>query len=109
MARVYSKEFKMIAIHMYYTEGKSAYAIAKELGLIDKSYVKGWLRTYQKYGEAGFDIKAPLQEQQSHSFTGQSPVANLEKENLLLKAENEYLKKLLQLEGWDVLKRPNSK
>jgi len=84
--KVYTKEFKESAMELYHSSGKSAKAVAEDLG-IEQTNLSRWLRE-RKEGEAK-NIKV---------FPGQGnprdeEVARLKKENAELREINEILKK----------------
>jgi len=93
--RSFSQEFKLKAVKMYHEEHKGVETIAKELGLPSHSYVRRWLKAYAEKGPEGLKDQRSLPAKEGKKRG----------ENLLLRAENEYLKKLLLQEGWDVPKR----
>jgi transposase len=101
----FSQEFKLKAVKMYHEEHKGVETIAKELGLPSHSYVRRWLKAYAEKGPEGLKDQRSMPAKEGKK-RGRPPKANsLEEENLRLRAENEYLKKLLLQEGWDVPKR----
>ncbi|SDW57511.1 Transposase and inactivated derivatives [Marininema mesophilum] len=100
--RSFSPEYKRRAVRMYLEEHRGLKSIAKELGLPSHTYVKRWVKAFQEKGEEGLKDHRG----KSSNKKRRSPQAkSMEEENLQLRAENEYLKKLLQQEGWDVPNR----
>lgn len=100
----YSKEFKLIAVKMRLEQHKSYRQIAKELGLINQSYVHKWVSKYQESGESGLEDKRGMNLNDINKTRAKTKKSNIEEENLLLKAENELLKKLLEKGKWGARK-----
>ena len=71
--------------------------IAKELGLTDGRRVMLWIKRYKEFGEAGLKERRGAAKGLSKGRK-RSKELTLEEENIRLKAEVEYLKKLLQVE-----------
>ena len=86
--REYTKEFKESTIELYYSSGRSAKAIAEELG-IDRSILSRWIRE-QENGEAKKHNVFP-----GHGNPRDEEVARLKKENADLRESNEILKKAM--------------
>ena len=61
----YSTSLKLKAIKTFLEEGKSASAIAKELGISCHKRIIHWVSLYEKYGKKGF-------EEQRGKLTGSS-------------------------------------
>lgn len=97
--RKFTPEYKMKAVKMYYEQHKGVYTIAKELGLCSTSYIRRWLKAYNELGEAGLQDRRGLGKG-VHTGRPTKPKGS-DEELIRLRAENEYLKKLLLLEGWD--------
>lgn len=100
----YSAEFKLKAVKMYLEENRGPKFIARALGIPNRKQVEKWVKVYKTRGPEG------LEEQRGKSCgpkKGRPKKLGVEDELLKLKAENEYLKKLLILEGWDLPKNPD--
>lgn len=92
-----SFEIKLKAVKLYLDKNIGSTTIAKELGLTDGRRVMLWVKRYKEFGEDG------LKERRGASkgvLKGRprNKELSLEEENLRLKAEIEYLKKLIQVE-----------
>ena len=79
---------------MYLEEGLSSSKIAKLLDLSSKNRVLLWAKRYEEFGMEGLkerhgSVKSPLRGRPKKNFNS---IEEMEK----LKAENEYLKKLLE-------------
>ncbi|MGU8478533.1 helix-turn-helix domain-containing protein [Clostridium perfringens] len=79
---------------MYLEEGLSSSKIAKLLDLSSKNRVLLWIKRYEEFGIEGLkerrgSVKSPLCGRANKNFNS---IEKMEK----LKAENEYLKKLLE-------------
>ncbi|GAA0067951.1 hypothetical protein UT300002_27340 [Clostridium perfringens] len=93
--RNYSIEIKLKAVKMYLEEGLSSSKIAKLLDLSSKNRVPLWSKRYEEFGIEGLkerrgSVKSPLHGRTKKNFN------SIEEEMEKLKAENEYLKKLLE-------------
>lgn len=96
--RTYSKELKMQAVQLY-LEGELSYqAVAKELGIADDRSVRRWIRHYENEGTKGLEEKRGKSTHPRKGRPRKHP-ASLEEEVRRLRAENEFLKKWLGLEG----------
>lgn len=95
--KTYSFEIKLKAVKMYLEDGIGSTTIARELELSSEKRVTLWVKRFKEFGDAG------LKEQRGR-FRGMNKgrprkqELTLEQENQKLKAEVEYLKKLLQIE-----------
>jgi transposase-like protein len=95
----YSFDFKLDVVRRVIDEGATADQLADEYELSSGNLVRSWVRAYRRHGEDGLRPKprgrpaqgdgAPLDEL--------SDLQRLEQENLRLRAENAYLKKLRAL------------
>ena len=94
--REYTREFKESAIELYHSSGRSAKAIAEELG-IDRSILSRWIREEQN-GET-----KKLKVFPGRGNPRDEELARLRKENLDLKETNEILKKAM---AYFVVKNP---
>lgn len=101
--KTYSKEIKLEAIKMRLDQGHSEKSVLKALNIPDRSMLRRWLKQFRSNGEAG------LEERRGKKSTGrprkhlstdeQEPAKRIRR----LEMENEVLKKLLELQGRDVL------
>ena len=105
--RSFSKEFKLNAVKLY-LEGQNGgcKVLSKSLGLNDHRMLMRWVEKYKVQGEAGLEdmrgkIKSPFR---GHPRTVS---VTLEDENLRLRAENEYLRRLLELNQDNIKKKHN--
>ena len=80
----YSREFKIEAVRLYKTSGKSASQIERELG-IGKGNLWRWARKYGTDNSAGTSEPART--------AAQERVRALERENEILRQERDILKK----------------
>ncbi|MDK0534959.1 transposase, partial [Clostridium perfringens] len=95
--RNYSIEIKLKAVKMYLEEGLSSLKIAKLLDLSSKNRVLLWSKCYEEFGMEGLkerrgSVKSPLRGRPKKNFN------SIEKEMEKLKAENEYLKKVVRIQ-----------
>jgi len=97
----YSFEFKLGVVHRVLKDGATADAAAREYGVSSGNLVRSWVRSYRRLGEDGLKPKPKAQRANDDGGTpaddGCSDLARLEQENLRLRAENAYLKKLRAL------------
>lgn len=100
----YSKEFKLLAVKMRIEDNKSYRSVAKELHLANQSYVYKWVKKYEKFGEAGLEDRRGYNTKVTRDKSKPKSLS-IEEENMRLKAENEYLKKLLLAGRRDAQKR----
>jgi transposase len=95
----YSLEFKLSVVRKVLDEGATAQQVAGEYGLSSDKLVQTWVRTYRRLGEDG--LKPKPQGRQPKAGVERSEeltdLQRLEQENLRLRAENAYLKKLRAL------------
>ena len=80
---------------MYLEEGLASSQIVKLLDLNSKNRVLLWSKRYKEFGMDGLkerhgSVKSPLRERPKKNFN------SIEEEMEKLRAENEYLKKLLE-------------
>ena len=94
----YSRKFKEIAIQRVLAYKESTNAIALDLGLSSKGMLLNWVK---KYKENGYNIverkrgRSPTMiKKPKKNETLEEKIKRLEEENLYLKAEIEYTKKL---------------
>ena len=79
----YTQEFKENAVKLVLSQDRSSASIARELG-IPEWKLRSWVSNYRK---------TQLKNKGNNSKTAVSKLTQLEKENKLLKLENEILKK----------------
>ena len=97
MAKKYTKDLKLKAVKMYLEDKIGSTTIAKELELSSERRVLLWVKRYKEFGETGLEERRGT----CRGLNKGRPRKNtmtLEEENLRLKAEIDYLKKLMQLE-----------
>jgi len=95
----YSFEFKLGVVRKVVDEGATAEQVAGEHGLSSDKLVQTWVRTYRRLGEDGLKPK-PKGRQPNDGDARPDELTDLqrlEQENLRLRAENAYLKKLRAL------------
>jgi transposase-like protein len=96
----YSFEFKLDLVRKVVDDGANADQLAHEYELSSSQLLRTWVRAYRRHGEDGLKPKP-----KGRPSTGASPptpgemsdLQRLEQENLRLRAENAYLKKLRAL------------
>ena len=107
--KTFSKEFKLDAIRMYLGGQFGGYTpVTKMLG-ISRTNLINWVSSYQKEGEAGLDDGRGQGE--TRLFVMPPPIGGLpiKDENLRLKAENAYLRALLELNIDNIKKKHTTK
>lgn len=85
--RVYEKAFKIEAVHLVQTSGKSISQIAKDLGISD-SNLSRWCREAEELGKQAFVGSGHQQPQEEE-------LRRLKRENAILREERDILKKLI--------------
>lgn len=83
----YTKEFKLEAVHLWQTSGKSQSQIARDLGIPD-STLSHWCLCFTEHGKEAFPGSGhlpPLEEENRR----------LQRENELLRQERDVLKKAI--------------
>jgi transposase len=95
----YSFEFKLDIVRKVLDEGATAEQLAHEYELSSGQLVQSWLQAYRRHGEEGLRPKPKGRPAQDPSPPTPTPgemtdLQRLEQENLRLRAENAYLKKL---------------
>jgi len=85
--RNYTREFKLEAVHLLETSGKSATQLERELG-IGGGCLYRWKREFAAEGENAFPGHGRLAPEQEH-------IRQLERENKILRQERDILKKQL--------------
>jgi len=99
---MFSKHFKERAVARVLSGEASAQQVSIELGLRSKGTLHNWIKNYK---ENGYNIierprgrsamtKKPKNNIPTEQLSAEEKLKQLEKENLYLRAENEYLKKL---------------
>ena len=89
MIRKYDKEFKLEAIRLYETSGKSVSQIETELG-ITSGLLNKWRVRHRNEGAAGFVGSGQQTEMEA-------AVRRLKRENEILQQEGDILKKAMQV------------
>ncbi|WP_338981481.1 IS3 family transposase [Fusobacterium nucleatum] len=102
--RVYSKDFKLQTINRVLVNHESPRQVAIDIGLASNGILHNWL---SKFKENGYNVIEKKKGRKSKSMTKpkkndkalseKEKIKQLEEENIYLKAENEYLKKLRAL------------
>jgi transposase len=96
----YSPEFKLDLVRKVLDEGATPEQLAHEYKLSSGKLVRSWIRAYRRHGEDGLRPKPKGRPGKGSSPPTPSEVSDLqrlEQENLRLRAENAYLKKLRAL------------
>ena len=86
--RYYSPKFKEKALRRVFIDGESITAVAIDIGLSSRGILANWIKSYV---ENGYNIVEKKKMTQSEM---QKKIKELELQNLRLRVENEYLKKL---------------
>ena len=98
--KIYEKYEKQDAIDRVLINGEAIWAVALDIGLPSKSMLNNWI---SKYKENGYNIverkrgRSPIlktNQKLNNTETQEEKIKRLEEENLYLKAELEYSKKL---------------
>lgn len=87
--RQYTREFKLEALGLLETSGKSASQIERELG-IGKGNLYRWKRKLAQNGQEAFPGHGRLSSEQEH-------IRQLERENAILRQERDILKKAVAI------------
>ena len=102
--RVYSKDFKLQAINRILINHESINSVAIDIGLTSSGILDNWLSKFKENGynvvekKKGRKPKAMTKPKENNKeLSEKEKIKKLEEENLYLKAENEYLKKLKAL------------
>jgi transposase-like protein len=95
----YSFEFKLEVVRKVVDDGVTAEQVAGEHGLSSDKLVQTWVRTYRRLGEDGLKPKPKGRQPKNDDVPPEelTDLQRLEQENLRLRAENAYLKKLRAL------------
>ena len=102
--KVYSKDFKLQTINRILINHESINSVAIDIGLTSSGILDNWLSKFKKNGynvvekKKGRKSKAMTKPKENNKeLSEKEKIKKLEEENLYLKAENEYLKKLRAL------------
>ena len=102
--RVYSKDFKLQTINRILIDHESINSVAIDIGLTSSGILDNWLSKFKKNGynvvekKKGRKTKSMTKlKKNDKTLSEKEKIKQLEEENLYLKAENEYLKKLRAL------------
>ncbi len=95
----YSKKIKEDAINRVLINGEAVWSVAIDIGLLSYGMLQNWIK---KYKENGYNIverkrgrpTMPKVAKKKENETDKEKIKRLEEENLYLKAELEYSKKL---------------
>lgn len=87
--RSYTREFKIEAVRLVKTSGKTQADIADELG-IPPSCLSAWKKEYAGAGESAFSGREHLNPQEER-------IRKLERENKILQQERDILKKAVAI------------
>jgi len=97
----YSFEFKLAVVRQVLDDGVTAEQLAREHGLSSGKLVRTWVRAYRRLGEDALKPKPrgrpPGSSSPPELDEAGRELRRLEQENLRLRAENAYLKKLRAL------------
>ena len=97
--KIYSKDFKQDAIDRVLINNETVMSVAIDIGLPSDGLLQNWIK---KYKEMGYNIverkrgrsTMPKVTKKKENETDKEKIKRLEEENLYLKAELEYSKKL---------------
>ena len=87
--RTYTREFKLEAVHLLETSGRSAAQLERELG-IGSGCLSRWKREFAEEGENAFPGHGRLAPDQER-------IRQLERENEILRQERDILKKAVAI------------
>lgn len=93
---------KRLEIVLFYIEHNNNYRLTAEKYQVTYDQVYDWVKRFEKYGEDGLAQKIgrkKTKEPITQTQVLQEQIKKIEAENMRLKAENLYLKKLNELEG----------
>ena len=95
----YTKEFKLNAIRKFLYENIPARTIAREFNISCHKLILNWVNIYEKFGEEGVKDKhhKTSSKKELENKKPKTKESSTEDELRRLRAENEYLKKLLKL------------
>jgi transposase-like protein len=86
-SRSYDKEFKLNAVKLYHSTGKTLCQLSEELG-VPKSTLAGWVHQHNKDGAEAFPGKGYLK-------ASDAELSQLRKELAIAREERDILKKAL--------------
>jgi transposase len=95
----YSFEVKLEVVRKVVDDGATVQQVAKEYGLSSDQLLQTWVRTYRRLGEDGLKPKPRGRQPKDADSPSKelTDLQRLEQENVRLRAENAYLKKLRAL------------
>jgi transposase-like protein len=96
----YPFEFKLDVVRQFIDDGITAQQLAREYELSSSQLVQAWVRAYRRHGEDGLRPQPKGRRPKGVGPPTPGEVSDLERlqrENLRLRAENAYLKKLRAL------------
>ena len=94
--KTYSLETKLKSVKMYLEDGIGITTIANELELSSGKRVLLWVERFKEFGQAGLEERRGKYKGANKGRPRKQQLT-LEQENEKLRAEVEYLKKLLQI------------
>lgn len=110
--REYSQEFKLSVIQEYLKSPHGIRVVARSFGLPSKNYITRWIEELSNAGLVSEDELIAVGKKSSvgkaskkHPYQVHTPTPRekmLEQENLRLRAEIDFLKKLQEIEGRDL-------
>lgn len=113
--KIYDIEFKLQVVKAYFEGPDGMRLVARSFGLPTKNYIDNWIKELKKKGLIPENMAKEISktslkskiEKDNHCKTIDTSARErmLEKENLRLRAENDLLKKLAELEGGLRIKR----
>jgi transposase len=87
--RTYTREFKLEALRLYETSGKSASQVERDLG-ISRGCIYRWKKAFAAEGEQAFPGRGRL-------TPDQAQIRQLKRENEILRQERDILKKAVAI------------
>jgi transposase len=87
--RTFTKEFKLEAVHLAHTSGKSQSQVARDLGIAD-STLHHWCKEFAKAGEKAFPGSG-------NPAAGEEEIRRLKRELEVTRQERDILKKALAI------------
>ena len=87
--RSYDKDFKINAINLYGSSGRSIHTLARELGIPSATFSK-WVRDYRQGGHDSFPRKGQVK-------SSEEELRALRKELLHVRQERDILKKVVAI------------
>jgi len=90
----YTASFKMEVITWLVENKASHLETTNHFGLPNKSIVRQWKKKFDEYGSLGFLNRQELADLDKHKETKDEIIKRLERDNKILSAENDYLKKI---------------